>query len=173
MELPGSAYLYALATISITYAGFAALIVVFRQTTTGKLTSYDLFFVRSVLLRSFIVIVCAMLPPVLALFDLPHPTIWRISSLIAGLLQAVFVLTWPLRRRSISDVPITKWILIQNGLILLTAIYLLSTAFDIFFKPASGPFAIGLSIFLYLSFTSYLISLEVLLRGYSKEKRRK
>jgi hypothetical protein len=173
MELPGSAYLYALATISITYAGFAALIVVFRQTTTGKLTSYDLFFVRSVLLRSFIVIVCAMLPPALALFNLPHPTIWRISSLIAGLLQAAFVLTWPLRRRSISDVPITKWILIQNGLILLTAIYLLSTAFDIFFKPASGPFAVGLSIFLYLSFTGYLMSLEVLLRGYSKEKRRK
>lgn len=115
MELPGSAYLYALATISITYAGFASLIVVFRQTTTGKLTSYDLFFVRSVLLRSFTVIVCAMLPPTLALFDLPHPTIWRISSLIAGLLQAVFVLTWPMRRRSISDVPITKWILYKTA----------------------------------------------------------
>ena len=173
MELPGSALLYALATISITYAGFAALIVVFRQTTTGKLTNYDLFFVRSVLLRSFIVIVCAMLPPTLAQFDLPHPAIWRISSLLAGLLQAAFVLTWPMRRRAISDVPITKWILIQNGLILMTAIYFLLTAFDIFFKPASGPFVVGLSIFLYLSFTGYLMSLEVLLRGYSREKRRK
>ena len=31
MELPGSNYLYTIATLSITYAGFAALIVIFRQ----------------------------------------------------------------------------------------------------------------------------------------------
>ena len=31
MELPGFSYLYTIITASITYAGFAALIVIFRQ----------------------------------------------------------------------------------------------------------------------------------------------
>jgi hypothetical protein len=41
MELPGANYLYALASISVTFVGFSALILVFRQTIGGKMTSYD------------------------------------------------------------------------------------------------------------------------------------
>jgi hypothetical protein len=40
MELPGSGYLYALATISITFAGFAAMIVILRQIISGALANY-------------------------------------------------------------------------------------------------------------------------------------
>ena len=40
MELPGANYLYALATISVTFVGFSALLLVFRQTIGGKMTSY-------------------------------------------------------------------------------------------------------------------------------------
>jgi hypothetical protein len=32
MEIPGSSYLYALATVSITFVGFSALPMIFRQT---------------------------------------------------------------------------------------------------------------------------------------------
>jgi hypothetical protein len=38
MELPGANYLYALATISVTFVGFSALLLVFRQTIGGKMT---------------------------------------------------------------------------------------------------------------------------------------
>jgi len=93
MELPGSSYLYALATISITFAGFAAMIVILRQVVSGSLVNYDLYFIRSVLMRSFIVVACAMLPPMLALFKLSDLIIWRSSGLIAGLIQGVFILT--------------------------------------------------------------------------------
>src|SRR5215467_7409856 len=40
MELPGASYLSALATISVTFVGFSALLLVFRQTIGGKMTSY-------------------------------------------------------------------------------------------------------------------------------------
>jgi hypothetical protein len=33
MELPGSAYLYTLATLAMTFAGFCAIVIVLRQTT--------------------------------------------------------------------------------------------------------------------------------------------
>ena len=50
MELPGSGYLYTIATLSIAYAGFAALIVIFRQIIGGGVSSYDVF---EILMRSF------------------------------------------------------------------------------------------------------------------------
>jgi hypothetical protein len=81
MELPGASYLYTIATVSITYAGFAALVVIFRQIIGGSVSRYDVFVIRSTLMRSFIVVLSAMLPAALALFDLSQSTIWRISSL--------------------------------------------------------------------------------------------
>jgi hypothetical protein len=171
MELPGSGYLLALATISITYAGFAALIVVFRQTTTGKLASYDLFFIRNTLLRSFIITVCAMLPSALAFFELSHSVIWRAASLVAGLLQGAFVLTWRLRRRAATNVAIPRWVPLHNALQIVTSLVLLSAAGGIFSNAMTrGVFVAGLSALLCMSFTGYLFSLEVVLRGLSKKQ---
>jgi hypothetical protein len=56
MELPGSGYLYTIATLSITYAGFAALIVIFRQIIGGGVSSYDVFVIRSILMRSLLLL---------------------------------------------------------------------------------------------------------------------
>ena len=103
MELPGSSYLYTIATLSITYAGFAALIVIFRQIIGGGVSSYDAFVIRSVLMRSFIIAFSAMLPPTLALFDLSQSVIWRISSLFAALLLGLFNLTFLARRRAATQ----------------------------------------------------------------------
>ena len=47
MELAGANYLYALATISVTFVGFSALLLVFRETIGGKMTSYDSYFTLS------------------------------------------------------------------------------------------------------------------------------
>jgi len=63
MELPGFSYLYTLATLAITYAGFAALIVIFRQIIGGGVSNYDVFIIRTILMRRFIVAFSAMLPP--------------------------------------------------------------------------------------------------------------
>ncbi len=69
MELPGTTYLYNLTLISVTFAGFAALIAALRQMVGGQLTKHDAFLIRSALMRSLIVIVCALLPPILALLE--------------------------------------------------------------------------------------------------------
>jgi hypothetical protein len=85
MELPGTGYLYNLTLISVTFAGFSALITAFRQMVGGRFTKYDAFLIRSALVSSLIVIVCALLPPLLALFELSAAIIWRLSSLSAGI----------------------------------------------------------------------------------------
>jgi hypothetical protein len=108
MELPGTAYLYNLTLISVTFAGFAALIAALRQMIGGRLTKHDAFLIRSALVRSLIVIVCALLPPLLALFELSPAIIWRLSSFSAAVLIALFTLLWPVViRRMTTDKPVS------------------------------------------------------------------
>jgi hypothetical protein len=47
MEIPGSTYLYALATVSITFVGFSGLAMIFRPAMGGAVTKYDTFFTLS------------------------------------------------------------------------------------------------------------------------------
>ena len=172
MELPGSSYLYTIFTGSITYAGFAALIVIFRQIIGGRVSSYDVFVVRVVLMRSFIV-ASAMLPPALALFDLSHPVIWRISSLFAAFLLGLFTLTYHARRRAITGLPNSAWFLIAAGWQSLIAIFLLMMALGIFVEPTAGPFVVSITALLLLAAISYLVALDVLLRGHVEKKSRR
>ena len=171
MELPGSSYLYTLATLAITYAGFAALIVIFRQIIGGGVSSYDVFVIRTILMRSFIIAFSAMLPPALAFFDLSQSVIWRVSSLFAALLLGLFNVTFPARRRAITDHPISKWALITIGLQMLITIFLLMMVLGILVKPAVGPFVISLTPVLIVSAIAYMAQLDVMLRGHLEEKK--
>ncbi len=173
MELPGSSYLYTIAALSITYAGFAALIVIFRQIIGGGVSRYDVFVIRSVLMRSFIIAFSAMLPPALALFDLSHSVIWRITSLFAAVLLGLFTLTVPARRRAATDRPIHKWALITFGLQTLITIFLVMMALGILVEPAAGPFVISITAILIVAAIAYMAQLEVMLRGYVEKKKRK
>ena len=46
MELPGSAYLYTLATLAMTFAGFCAIVIVLRQTTGKDISSFHVVLTR-------------------------------------------------------------------------------------------------------------------------------
>ena len=174
MELPVTGYLYNLTLISVTFAGFAALIAVLREMVGGRFTKHDAFLVRSALLRSLIVIVCALLPPLLALFDLSSAIIWRLSSFCAAILIALFTLLWPLViRRKVTDKPISKTALAYHGVQLLTAIFLLMVAVGMVFEPQAGNFAVGVSVFMLMSWISVLLSLEIVLHRNPKVERSK
>ena len=174
MELPGTNYLYNLTLISVTFAGFAALIAAFRQMVGGRFTIHDAFLIRSALVRSLIVIVCALLPPLLALFELPASTIWRASSLAAAILIALFTMIWPvIVRRAATDRPMSKMAKAYHALQLLVAIFLLIVSLGILFEPTAGYFAAGLSVFMLTSWISVLLSLKILLHKNPKVERRK
>ena len=174
MELPGTGYLYNLTLISVTFAGFAALIAALRQMIGGRLTKHDAFLIRSALVRSLIVIVCALLPPLLALFELSPAIIWRLSSFSAAVLIALFTLLWPVViRRMTTDKPVSKTALAYHGVQLLTAIFLLMVSFGTVFEPQAGYFAVGVSVFMLTSWISVLLSLEIVLHRSPKVERSK
>ncbi len=140
----------------------------------GQFTKHDAFLIRSALLRSLIVIVCALLPPLLALFELPAVIIWRLSSLCAAILIALFTLSWQLIiRPMVTDKPISKTAHAYHGVQLLTAMFLLMVSLGIFFEPGAGYYAVGVSLFMLTSWISVLLSLEILLHGNPKVEGRK
>ncbi len=174
MELPGTSYLYNLRLISVTFAGFAALIAAFRQMVGGRFTKHDAFLIRSALVRSLIVIVCALLPPLLALFEFPAAIIWRVSSFSAAILIALFTLSWQLIIRPMTtDRPISKTAHAYHSVQLLTAIFLLIVSLGISFEPGAGYYAVGVSLFMLTSWISVLLSLEILFHRNPKAERSK
>ena len=164
MDLAGSTYLYSLAAISITFVGFSTLVVVLRQTFGGTMSSLDIFITRVFIQLSFIVAASAMVPNLLSLFALPQPVIWRFSSAIAAIPSFLFAVTYPWRRRGASGVrtPIGVWL--DIGVLLVAATILIANAIGIAFEPGPGPFAVGLTVILFVSGWAYLQALNVLLR---------
>src|SRR5215468_4975924 len=128
MELPGASYLYALATISVTFVGFSALLLVFRQTIGGKMTSYDSYFTLSFMQVGFIVTAGGLLPQLLALFEMSHTTVWRESSVIMAIPIFLFVATTPGRRRAATNEPIPFYVGLLLLLQFLAGIYLVLNA---------------------------------------------
>jgi hypothetical protein len=66
-----------------------------------------------------------------------------------------------------------KWALVAYGLQALLVIFLLMIALGIFIKPAAGPFVFGVTALLLLSFFTYLVLLEIMLRGHVEMKKHK
>lgn len=163
MELPEAGYLYALATISITYAGFAALAIILRQTIGGKPSGLDTFFIRNVLVRSFMIAGFSMLPPLLAMFKLPESTIWRTAGTAAAVLQCLFILIWYMRRRAVTDRPLPRVSIANVIFQLLTALFLLVNAAGIVFEAGAGPFSAAITAFMLSAAIAYMIALGTLL----------
>ena len=172
MELPAT-YLLTLATISITFAGFAALTVILRQMAGGRLMDFDVLFVGNVLIGGFMIAGCALLPPLLALLKFSDANIWRLSCLITAAAQATFLVTRFLARRAIKDLPISKWSLFNYAGQWLTTLFLLCAGLRIFFEPEPGTLAAGLTAFVFLGFVAYLMALETFLQLDKKAKRRR
>ncbi len=164
MELPGSAYLHALANISLTFVGFSALLLVFRQAMSRTMTRYESYFMMTFILSGFIVTAGSLLPLLLALYGLLQPTVWRLSSIIMAIPIFVFVVTLPGRRRAASqqEIPMYIWILLL--LQLFTVLYLLMNAIGKPVEPGIAPYAAAMSGILFTSAIGYLLALARWLR---------
>ena len=164
MELQGATYLFTLAALSVTFVGFSALVIIIRQTLGGQMSQLEILITRIFIQLGFMVTAGAMLPPLLALFELPPPLIWRISSLAAAIPSFLFAVTYPARRRAASGVP-TPLVIWLDVMVLLAAVaVLILNCAGIGIAPGPGPFAAALTVILFLSGWAYLQALRLLLR---------
>jgi hypothetical protein len=99
VEVKGATFLYALAALMITLAGFSALLFSIRQMVGARLSLLDRFVVRTILIHLFILTGGALLPPILGLWNVSEAWLWRVAALCFAIPMLVVLLTYEHRRR--------------------------------------------------------------------------
>lgn len=159
MEPSGSTYLYALAAVSITFVGFSALLVIFRQARGQAMTRYESYFVLSFVQPGFIVTAGSLLPSVFALYGMPVSRVWQASSLIIAIPIIIFAAALPKRRRAATPTPLPRYVQILRWLQILIAVYLIANAFGVPGPAAIGPYAASLTALLFTTAIAFVVAL--------------
>lgn len=99
VEVKGADFLYALSALMITFAGFSALLLGIRQAAGARLSLLDRFVVKTILVHLFILTGAALLPPLLGLWNVSEPWLWRVAALCFAIPMLALLLTYSHRRR--------------------------------------------------------------------------
>ena len=99
MELTGTSFLYTLAGLTITFAGFSALLLGIRQAAGGQSSSLDRYLAKTGLTQLFTLAAAALLPALLSLYGVPEMWLWRVSAVLFAVPTLSLLLTYPQRRR--------------------------------------------------------------------------
>lgn len=94
------AFLYAMTAIGMSFTGLSVLTMILRQMLGGQLTRFDSFVARTWVQLGFMITFGAILAPLLALFEVPTPLVWRISSGLMAIILGRWASTFPRRRRA-------------------------------------------------------------------------
>ena len=145
MELPGSAFLYTLATLSMTFAGFCAVVIVLCQTIGREISGFHVVLMRLYMESGLWAAGFCMLAPLLAACGLSEATVWRTASVIA-IAMIAYGATYGMRRRAMMSEPLPpgRWLPIVAMSILVVAA-LIGNAIGIPREPAIGPVAVAAS----------------------------
>jgi hypothetical protein len=101
MGFKGETFLYILAGLMITFAGFSALLLTLRPAAGAKVSLLDRFLARTVMTYIFVLTAGALLPALFALFDIQEKWIWRGSGVLFALPMLSLQVTFPRRRRKV------------------------------------------------------------------------
>ncbi|HYB50442.1 MAG TPA: hypothetical protein VED47_04950 [Burkholderiaceae bacterium] len=101
MEVKGATLLYTLATLMITFAGFSALLLTLRPAAGAKLSLLDRFLAKTIMTHIFVLTAAALLPALLALYEIEETWIWRGSGVLFALPMLSLQVTYPRRRRKV------------------------------------------------------------------------
>jgi hypothetical protein len=160
MEISGSGYLYTLATLAMTFVGFCAIVLVFRQGMRAESGKRHRHHSHLYIELGFSAAAFAMLAPLLAACGIAHPVAWRVSSaIIAVALVAHNVLQ--LRRFKASNpgrLPKRVWV---NSIITgLVTLGLLANTSGFLMEPGLGPVAIAATWRLAMGVEIFLLTME-------------
>lgn len=118
MEIKGVAVLYTLAGVMITFAGFSTLLYVVRQAAGARLSLLDRYIAKTVMTYIFVLAAAALLPALLALFDIQEESIWRVSGVLFALPMLALQVSYPFRRRKVVGSlppPAIFWVFVVFG----------------------------------------------------------
>ncbi len=164
MELKGAAYLYTLATLMITFAGFSALLLAFRQAAGAQLSVLDRFLAKTVLVQLFTLTGGALLPPLLSLFDIPQTWLWRVAAVCFAIPMLALLLTYPKRRRRAvgkSPPPVVFAVFVALGSITVLAMLIYILAGPTY---QAGAYLVSLTVNFFTTAFAFVAALDVIMQ---------
>jgi hypothetical protein len=107
-----SDYLLRLASLSLSFVGFSAVVVTLRGALGGELSDRHLRLVRLYIEGGLLVTALALFPTLLHLLRLPDPVTWSICSAAAASIFTVLLLIQFRRRRTIEPGRFPVWVVV-------------------------------------------------------------
>ncbi len=161
MELPGSSYLLALSAVTITFVGFSTIAVVFRQVQGAGLSQYEIVLLRMYVVSGLIATIFGLVPPLLALFDIPPAWIWRISSLTFAIVMIWRGIYFWQRQTHFERRKLFTLLYVLYAAVILG---LIANVFGLFFEPGAGLYALAVTWMLVNAIISFILALHLWLR---------
>ncbi len=164
MEFKGETYLYTLAGLMVTFAGFSALLLAVRPAAGAKLSLLDRYLAKTVMTYMFVLTAGALLPALLSLFDVQGESIWRVSTVLFALPMLSLQVTYPLRRRRVVGTGpppaiFAVFVILGSAVTLGMLVYVLAGL------KYSGPaYIAALTIDFFTVIFGYLVALDVIMQ---------
>ena len=170
MEFKGSVFLYTLAGLMITFAGFSALLLTVRSAAGAKLSLLDRFLARTVMTNVFVLTAGALLPALFMLYGIQEPEIWRPSAALFAIPMLSLQISYPYRRRKVvgkGPPPAVFAVLVVLGAVVTMAmlVYVLAG-----FPASAAVYITALTIDFFTVAFAFLMALEVILRQPVEER---
>jgi hypothetical protein len=140
-----SDYLLRLATLSLSFVGFSAVVVTLRGALGGEISERHLRLVRLYIEGGFLVTALALVPALLHLLHVPDTVTWPLSSAVAASILTVVLVVQFRRRRKIEGTRFPPWavIIYAVSILAVTGLWLNVAGFP--FSPSVGPYAVVLT----------------------------
>jgi len=145
MTSPESDYLLRLASLSLSFVGFSAVVVTLRGALGGELSDRHLRLVRLYIEGGLLVTALALIPSLLSLLQVPDGVTWRVCSAGAASIFTVLLLIQFRRRRALEPGRFPPWVVIVYVISTLAVAGLWFNMAGIPFLPNVGPYAVVLT----------------------------
>ena len=140
-----SDYLFRLATLSLSFVGFSAVVVTLRGALKGELADRHLRLVRLYIEGGLLVTALAVLPTLLNLLHMPDTVTWPLSSATAASIFTVVLIVQFRRRRMVEPGRFPPWVIIVYAVSIVAVAYLWLNTAGGPFPPSAGPYAVVLT----------------------------
>ena len=165
MELNGSVYLYTLATLAMTFVGFCAIVLVFRQSMGAQSSAFHRYASHIYIELGFMSAAFAMLAPLMATGGLAHDQVWRASSALIVVALALHTFSILKRFKATRPGPYPARVWVNTTLTLLIGVALIANAVGWRIEPGPGPVAAAATWRLVMGVEIFMLTLEEFLAG--------
>jgi hypothetical protein len=140
-----SDYLLRLASLSLSFVGFSAVVVTLRGALGRELADRHLRLVRLYIEGGFLVTALALVPTLLNLLHVPASVTWPLSSAVAASILTFVLVIQFRRRRTVEPGRFPSWVIAIYGVSIVAVAGLWLNAAGLLFTPSVGPYAVVLT----------------------------